>query len=513
MKNIARRISCRRRPFIPYAAPHIVHTDARRAADTALAAAVRAAGVRAAALASVRPSAVGVCRRPSAALASALDLLTHCRRRPSVSVNLAAARPQTFDTSAAVAACRRAAEKYRRAALASIRAAADRVAADTIHAAAVRPLTLAALYAAPLVVPSFAAMIARKAAADARRRARLARKAAAAGHDESKVKAAKSRRRSAEEIALTKNHAAHAETIAPPRTPSALESLAYRAAVRGVKTALKKSGADDMRVLLSEVRAFWTDGADACAAYNRGADLVQAAAAAILSAADELTNGNASRRAALIEKTSGKVKARAVLASPSATPLEKHAAAHGNDEENDGDEYAPDVRAVYYAGLHAVRNAIYSARAVRGRAAVVNERKAAESPVYITDADGATYTHVSGKDVVLERQTAYKIEFISINAAAPAAPDDVSAWTVGETIATTDAAAADVDALDFFRAALDDMPRDIARAARAVYLDGMTPKDAAAVLRVSPATLYRRLTAARAALASVYRAEGYNIAD
>ena len=50
-------------------------------------------------------------------------------------------------------------------------------------------------------------------------------------------------------------------------------------------------------------------------------------------------------------------------------------------------------------------------------------------------------------------------------------------------------------------------------AARAVYLDGMTPKDAAAVLRVSPATLYRRLTAARAALASVYRAEGYNIAD
>ena len=183
MKNIARRISCRRRPFIPYAAPHIVHTDARRAADTALAAAVRAAGVRAAALASVRPSAVGVCRRPSAALASALDLLTHCRRRPSVSVNLAAARPQTFDTSAAVAACRRAAEKYRRAALASIRAAADRVAADTIHAAAVRPLTLAALYAAPLVVPSFAAMIARKAAADARRRARLARKAAAAGHD------------------------------------------------------------------------------------------------------------------------------------------------------------------------------------------------------------------------------------------------------------------------------------------------------------------------------------------
>lgn len=430
-----------------------------------------------------------------------------------MSINLAAARPLSVDTSAAVAACRRAAEKSRRAALASIRAAADRVAADAIRAAAVRPLTLAALYAAPLVVPSFSALVARKAAADMSRRARLARKAAAAAHDGSKVKTAKTRRRSAERVALAKNHAAHAETIAPPRTPSALEILAFTAAVRGVKTALKKSGADDMQELSTDVRRFWTDGADACAAYNRGADLVQAAAAAILAAADALTGGNASRRRALVEKTSGKVRARAVLASPSASPLEKHAAAHGNDDENDGDEYAPDVRAVYYAGLHAVRNAIYNARAVRGRAAVVNERKAAESPVYITDTNGDTYTYVSGKDVVLERQTAYKYEFISVNAAAPTAPDDVENWSVGDTIAATDAAAADVDALDFFRAALDDMPRDIARAARAVYLDGMTAKDAAAALCVSLATFYRRLAAARAALAEVYRSEGYNIAD
>lgn len=175
MKN-ARIISVRRRPFVPYSAPHIVLTDRRRAADTALAAAVRAVGVHAAALASVRPSAVGVCRRrPSAALAAALDLVTVCRRRPSVSVNLAAARPQTFDTSAAVAACRRAAEKSRRAALASIRAAADVQQLAAIRAAAVRPLTLAVLYAAPFVVPSFSALVARKAAADMSRRARRPR--------------------------------------------------------------------------------------------------------------------------------------------------------------------------------------------------------------------------------------------------------------------------------------------------------------------------------------------------
>lgn len=177
---------------------------------------------------------------------------------------------------------------------------------------------------------------------------------------------------------------------------SALESLAFIAARRAVKTVYNKEGTEKMRELLNAAAHYEADRADAFAVSSDFADLVQTAAAA------------------LVESVPASwclsVDAWACMVS----------AALARREEFDG--IASEYRDAWYSALRAVRRDIIAAAAAHGRKTITSVRTVKESPCAVTRADGTTRVINTGADVVLERKTAYPVEFVTINAPAPGVP-------------------------------------------------------------------------------------------
>lgn len=177
---------------------------------------------------------------------------------------------------------------------------------------------------------------------------------------------------------------------------SPAENLAYIAARRAVKTVYNKEGTPKMRDLLNAAMRYEQERAATDDTLSEFADLVQTAAAA------------------LVESVPASwclsVDAWACMVS----------AALARRDEFDG--IAETYRAAWYSALRAVRRDIIAAAAAHGRKTITSAHTVKESPCTVIHADGTMRTINTGADVVLERKTAFPIEFVTINAPAPGVP-------------------------------------------------------------------------------------------
>lgn len=201
---------------------------------------------------------------------------------------------------------------------------------------------------------------------------------------------------------LKKNHASHAERYTP-RDLSPLETLSTLAARRALKTVYNKTADPTIRDLLNALTADTENRADADSALSDAQSLVQTAAAAIVEYCQ-------------FDGVCGQVAAQGLAAAT----LEKLTSRCGFWKT---DKYKSLYCRVWYAALKAVRREITTNRATHGRKAITATRTEKESPCMIIDADGNERAYISGKDVMLDSSIAYPIEFVSIHAAAPNAPD------------------------------------------------------------------------------------------
>ena len=262
------------------------------------------------------------------------------------------------------------------------------------------------------------------------------------------------------------------------RPLSHLERLATLAARRAVRTVYNRTGEDTMRDLLAALTADSANRADSRAALTGAADLVQAATLAVIEAMPDASALDLDCTAA------------AVL----------YALAHREDSEDSNDDgIAPARRAVWYAALRAVRRTIIAARSNHGRKVERVARTAPETPCTIIASDGTRREYVSGRAVTLDSSTAYPIEFVSINAPRPDAPDafrpDVAAMESADAL---EESAAGVVLMQACRAArLDADQTGIVRA----LVCGWTVRDIAAALHRSPASVQGRIDTIRRKLA------------
>ena len=284
---------------------------------------------------------------------------------------------------------------------------------------------------------------------------------------------------------LKVNHAAHSGRY-EYRAASELEKLASMAARRAVKTVYNKTGDSTMRDLLAALTADYADRADTRATRSAAADLVQAAALAVIEALPD--------------------KRGLDLECMCASVLYALTNREGADSNDDG--INPSKRAVWYTALKAVRKVIIASRANHGRKVERVTRQAPETPCLITDKDGNSRSYVSGKAVTLESSTAYPIEFVSIHGDKPNAPDAFRSDVLAlESADALEESAAGVVLAQACRAAkLDSEQVQIVRAMAC----GWTVRDIATALHRAPSSVQGRIDTIRRKLA---RSDAYADCD
>ncbi len=276
---------------------------------------------------------------------------------------------------------------------------------------------------------------------------------------------------------LKKNHASHAERYTP-RDLSPLETLSTLAARRALKTVYNKTADATIRDLLNALTADTLNRADADSALSDAQNLVQTAAAAIVDYCQF-----------------GGVCGQAAIQGLAAATLEKLTSRRGFWK---ADKYKSLYCRVWYAALKAVRREIIANRATHGRKAITATRTAKESPCMIIDADGNERAYISGKDVVLDSATAYPIEFVSIHAAAPNAPDAFIPDVL--TLESADALEESYIGVALMQAARAVLTNEQKRVL-VMLINGYAERDIAAVLNISAAAAHYRVETIRRRLA------------